>query len=130
MTIHFNKSTSVGAFQSVFNAHYPFLKLVFFRHQNKEEDIWASPMVISNRILLGELSDILPNKWDAQFTASPNMTIAEFEDTLQNKFNLAIRIFKKDMGDWIETIDCRHLDLEGANELAALRNHTIEDVIL
>ena len=87
-------------------------------------------MVISNRILLGELSDILPNKWEAHFTASPNMTIAEFENTLQNKFNLAIRIFKKDTGDWTETTDCRHIDLEGANELAAMRNPSIKDIIL
>ncbi len=130
MTINFNKSTTVGAFQSAFHAHYPFLKLVFFRHQNEGEDIWTSPMVISNRILLGELSDILPNKWEAHFTASPNMTIAEFENTLQNKFNLAIRIFKKDTGDWTETTDCRHIDLEGANELAAMRNPSIKDIIL
>lgn len=130
MTINFNRSTTVGAFQTTFNTHYPFLKLVFFRHQNEGEDIWASPMVISNRILLGELSDVLPNKWEAHFTASPNMTISEFENTLKNKFNLAIRIFKNDMGDWIETTDCRHLDLEGANELAAMRNRSIEDVIL
>ncbi len=130
MTITFNKSTSVGAFQSAFNTHFPFLKVVFFRSHNDSDDIWVSPMVIGNQVLLGELSDSLPNKWDVHFTASHNMSIAEFENTFNQKYNLSLRIFRKDRGDWKETTDCRHLNLEGANELAALRNQQVEDIIL
>lgn len=130
MTLTFNKNTTVGAFQSAFNSQYPFLKVIFFRHHNENDDIWVSPMVIGNQILLGELSDTLPNKWETHFTVSPNITIAEFESTFIHKYNLSLRIFIKDKGDWKETTDCRHLDLKSANQLATLRNQQAEDIIL
>jgi hypothetical protein len=62
-------------------------------------------------------------------TFSANMSIAEFETMLQNRYGLTVRIFRQYFGDWIETTDSRHLDLEGQNELGFAKNPKLEVAI-
>lgn len=126
MTIKINKNTTAATFQTAFNAAFPNLKLVFFR-QNTGDDIWSSQMVLNNQILLGEISDVLmPQITTEDLTVSANMTVAEFETILQNRYGLTARIFRQHNGDWIETTDSRHLDLEGQNERSAPKNLAFE----
>ncbi len=122
MTIKINKNTTATTFQTAFSAEFPNLKLVFFR-QDTGNDIWSSQMVLNNQILLGEISDVLmPQITTEDLTVSANMTVAEFETTLQNRYGLTARIFRQHNGDWIETTDSRYLDLEGQNERSAAKN--------
>ena len=119
MTITINKNTTVATFQAAFNANFPNLKAAFFR-QNTGDDIWLSQMILNNQILLREISDVLnSNTLTENLTFSANMTVAEFELMLQNRYGLTIRIFRRHFNDWIETTDARHLDLEGQNERGA-----------
>lgn len=127
MTIIINKNTTAATFQAAFNTAFPNLKTVFFR-QNTDNDIWSSQMVLDNQILLGELSDVLYSQIATEkLTISPNMTVAEFETVLQNRYGLTIRIFRKHNGDWMETTDARHLDLEGQNERSRVKYSVIEE---
>lgn len=126
MTIKINKNTTAATFQTAFNAEFPNLKATFFR-PNTGDDIWSSQMVLNNQILLGEISDVLlPQIITENLTISPNMTVAEFEGILQNRYGLAARIFRQHNGDWIETTDSRHLDLEGQNERSAAKSRAFE----
>lgn len=126
MTIKINKNTTAATFQTAFNTEFPNLKLVFFR-QNTGDDIWSSQMILNNQILLGEISDVLlPQTTTEDLTISGNMTVAEFETTLQNRYGLTGRIFRQHNGDWIETTDSRHLDLEGQNERSVPKTMAFE----
>lgn len=126
MTIKINKNTTAATFQTAFKTEFPHLKLVFFR-QNTSDDIWSSQMILNNQILLGEISDVLlPQITTENLTISGNMTTAEFETILQNRYGLTARIFRQHNGDWIETTDSRHLDLEGQNERSAVKNLVLE----
>jgi hypothetical protein len=126
MTISINKNTTAATFQAAFNDAFPYLKVAFFR-QNSTDDIWLSQMVLNSQILLGEISDvILSQKLIENLTFSANMTVAEFETMLQNRYGLTVRIFRQYFGDWIETTDSRHLDLEGQNERGFAKNAKIE----
>ena len=121
MTIKINKNTTAATFQTAFSTEFANLKLAFFR-QNTGDDIWSSQMVLDNQILLGEISDVLmPQVTTEDLTVSANMTVAEFETTLQNRYGLTARIFRQHNGDWMETTDSRHLDLEGQNERSAAK---------
>jgi hypothetical protein len=126
MTVTINKNTTAATFQAAFNTAFPYLKAVFFR-QETGNDIWTSQMVINNQILLGEISDLVATQAVIEkLTFSANMTVAEFETTLQNRYGLTVRIFRQYFGDWVETTDSRHLDLEGQNERGAAKNTKIE----
>ncbi len=127
MTITINKNTTAATFQAAFSATFPNLKAAFFR-QNTSSDIWLSQMVLNNQILLGELSTPLATQSASEnLTFSANMTVAEFETMLQNRYGLTVRIFRQHNGDWIETTDARHLDLEGQNERGAAKKRTFEE---
>jgi hypothetical protein len=126
MTININKNTTAATFQAAFNSAFPYLKAVFFR-QNTGDDIWSSQMVLNNQILFGEISGTVATQIGVEsLTFSPNMTVAEFETLLQNRYDLTVRVFRKHFGDWVETTDSRHLDLEGQNELGAAKNRKAE----
>jgi hypothetical protein len=127
MTIIINKNTTVAAFQAAFNAAFPNLKAIFFR-QDTGGDIWLSQMVLNSQILLGEISDTLAAQTlPENLTFSSNMTVAEFETMLQNRYGVTVRIFRQHLGDWVETTDSRHLDLEGQNERSATKNAASEN---
>jgi hypothetical protein len=128
MTITINKNTTAATFQAAFTTAFPYLKAAFFR-QNTGDDIWLSQMVLNNQILLGEISDTLSTQIVPEnLTFSANMTVAEFETMLQNRYGLTVRIFRQYYGDWIETTDSRHLDLEGQNERGAAKKNILEEV--
>ncbi len=128
MTITVNKNTTAATFQTAFNTAFPYLKAAFFR-QNTGDDIWLSQMVLNSQILLGEISDVLTTETLAEnLTFSANMTVAEFETMLQNRYGLTARVFRQHYGDWVETTDTRHLDLEGQNERGLAKNVKIEAV--
>ena len=130
MILNIRRSSTVADFQSAFIAQFPFLKAVFFRNSIEyANDFWANYMVLNNQILLMELSDSLP-PYDENFTFSPNVTIAEFENALQNRYGLTVRVFRKHYGDLVETTQTRNLDLEGQNEKGATTCRLVEDVIL
>jgi hypothetical protein len=126
MTIDINKNTTAATFQTAFTTAFPYLKVAFFR-QHTGDDIWSSLMVLNNQILLGEISDVIAaQKITENLTFSANMTVAEFETMLQNRYGLAVRIFRQYFGDWVETTDTRHLDLEGQNERGAAKSPKLE----
>jgi hypothetical protein len=99
MTIIINKNTTVAAFQAAFNTSFPNLKAAFFR-QDTGDDIWLSQMVLNSQILLGEISDNLATQTlPENLTFSSNMTVAEFETMLQNRYGVTVRIFRQHLGD-------------------------------
>ncbi len=117
MTIEIYKTLTVEAFQAAFSKEFPYLRVSFFRNADTS-DVWSGFMVLKTKTLLSELSNDI--NFDVEnFTFSRNMTVAEFEKTLKTRYNLSVKIFRNYYGDWIETTETRHLDLEGQNELGS-----------
>ena len=130
MTLNIRKNSTVADIQSAFNTKFPYLKAVFFRSPIEEAgDFWANYMVLNSHVLLTELSDRLP-QFDESFTFSSNVTVAEFENALQSRYGLTVRVFRKHYGDLVETTNSRNLDLEGQNEKGAETSHLSEEAIL
>jgi hypothetical protein len=127
MTFTIHAQTRVVEFQKVFAQFLPKLKPVFFR-QHTEGDMWSGFMVINNQIMFGELSDKI-SKYAEPFTVSSNMSVADFENVMLTRYGLSIRIFRLHFGDWVETTDTRHLDLEGQNERGHLSNPVLHEIL-
>ena len=130
MTLYIRQNSTVADIQAAFSKRFPFLKAVFFRNAVEgASGFGGNYMVLDNHILLPELSDSLPH-YDEEFVISPNITVAEFENALHDRYGLTVRIYCKHYGDWVETTNSRNLDLEGQNEKGALTSQVVEDVIL
>lgn len=130
MTLNIRQNSTVADIQKTFSDKFPFLKAVFFRNSMESpNDFWANHMVLNNHISISELSDTLP-RYEENFTFSPNITVAEFENALQDRYGLTVRVFRKHYGDLVETTQTRNLDLEGQNEKGAATSFLVEDVIL
>jgi hypothetical protein len=129
MIIDIKMDIKVAEFQAAFMRKFPYLKPVFF-HQPLDdiEGTWSGYVVLDTNTPLIGLSDNIP-MFGEQFSFSANMTIAEFENAMFQRYGLTARIFRKHLGDWVETIDSRNLDFEGQNELGALHNYEVEDII-
>ena len=100
MDIHINDRKHIYAIQEEFNAVFPFLKLEFFKHKHGEGE--GSP--------LGDMipSDSLIGKWrtvhdqgDIHIEAS--MTVNHVEKNFQEKFGIAVQVFRKSGKIWLET---------------------------
>jgi hypothetical protein len=126
MTLLISPNATVAEFQATFASHLPHLKPAFFYYPS-EGDMWSGFMVLNTKTLLGELSDRLP-KYSEPFSVSPNMTIADFEQTMLMRYGLSVKIFRKKNGDWVETTDVRHHDLEGQNELGAQTHPPVSEL--
>ena len=129
MTLNIRQKSTVADIQTAFQHEFPFLKAVFFREASGGNDFWANDMVLNNRIALSELSESVP-RYGENFVFSPNITVTEFENALQNRYGLNVRIFRKHYGDLVETTESRNLDLQGQNEKGAATSQLVEEVIL
>lgn len=100
MTIRINKTRTFKELQQDFNEYFPFLKIEFFKRGHAvEEGSSASKMIRTNQ----HLKDIGSIKEEGQLDLTPTMTVASFEQTLLDRFGLAIQVFRKSGNLWLET---------------------------
>ncbi|MFN3918029.1 MAG: hypothetical protein ACK4K0_09835 [Flavobacteriales bacterium] len=111
-TVIINPSDSLRKFQETFEREYPFLKVEFFRgeHEVGELSIDREKVdinsVFSNAAALTELLEV---------NLSPEITVAEFEQSFRKLPNLGIQVYRKSGRVYLETATTDEWTLEEQN---------------
>jgi glycerol-3-phosphate O-acyltransferase len=113
MTIRISKTRTFKELQQDFNNLFPFLKIEFFKRGHAiEEGSNAQKMIRSS-----QLQDVTGSvKEEGLLEIQPTMTVADFEQTLLNRFGLAIQVFRKSGNLWLETTMTDQWSLKQQNE--------------
>ncbi len=100
MKITINDTRKIFAIKEEFNTFFPYLKLEFFSKPNKRGGISSIKLVKHNSTTLGECRTIHNV---GKITITPNMTVADLEQSFSDIYGLGIRIFRKSGKVWLET---------------------------
>ena len=113
MKFELTHNTKLSAIKKQFSTFFPFLKLEFCKKTHRKSEASAEEMILLDDLSLGELG-VLIN--ETSFSFSPLTTVAEFEQELQNCYNLPVQVFRRAGGVWLETVQSDHLTLQQQNE--------------
>ncbi|HEY8399251.1 MAG TPA: hypothetical protein VIK80_15020 [Flavihumibacter sp.] len=100
MTIRIDSKKTIKELQDSFSAHFPFLKIEFFERAHKVEQGSLPKKMIRSTRPLGELNLL---KEEGELEISPTMTVASFEQSMIQRFGLAVQVFRKSGNLWLET---------------------------
>ena len=112
MQLHLHSDKKVKEVKHEFSEHFPYLNLEFYltKHDQGSQPDYESEVGNNHT-----LSQVNANLKDASFSFEPTMTVAAFEDAMQEQYGLPVQVFRK-MGDvWIETDETDDLTLEQQN---------------
>lgn len=112
MKITINDHRKIFAIQEEFNTVFPYLKLEFFSKPNKPGGASAKKIIKHSSKILGECRTV-HNR--GQITISPNMTVANLEQSFSDVYGLGIQIFRKSGKVWLETTVTNGWTLEEQN---------------
>ncbi len=101
MKILINNDVELGSIQKMFNGEFPFLKLCFFKHLPKGENVY-------NRLNIVEDAGTTVGQISSGFRAgywhiSPEQKTGELEKDCLGNLGLHMQVFRKSGKVWIET---------------------------
>ena len=127
MKITIKSDKKITEFQQEFTAFFPYLKVEFFTHPHDEGAATGSKYMISKRTkTLGELAEIQD---ESDFVFTPEMTVGIFEQALWNQYALAVQVFRKSMGSYIETTTSDKWTLSKQNSEGDESSHSILEMV-
>lgn len=100
MKITINDNRKIFAIKEEFNALFPYLKLEFFSKSNKRGDASSMKLVKHDSTTLGECRTIHNS---GNITITPNMTVADLEQSFGDIYGLGIQIYRQSGKIWLET---------------------------
>jgi hypothetical protein len=80
---------------------YPYLKLEFFSKKHAVNGASAKKYIEPNTKTLGECGSIHASR--AEINITPQMTVADLEQSLSNNYGLSVQVFRKSGKVWLET---------------------------
>lgn len=95
-----------------FNIAFPYLRLEFYHHAHDENHGSTKSDQVNHHTLLGQLNPALQ---DDDLVLDPGMTVAEFENLMNEKFQLHVQVFRKSADLWLQTTATDHWSLEKQN---------------
>lgn len=102
MEITINKTTTLGSIKSLFNAHWPHLKLVFFTKPHSEHRGTGAKFMIDDDTLT--VSQAQPAfKESISITVYGGMTVWEFEQMFEKDLGLHVHVFRRSGNIWLES---------------------------
>lgn len=110
MTI--SAQTKVQEVFNQFNKLFPFLRLEFYKTPHDDNQGSRIQDQVSHERLLGELNPLIEK---GDFEVDPQMTVADFEAMMHEKFNLNVQVFRKSAGIWLQTTATDGWSLEKQN---------------
>jgi hypothetical protein len=114
MQITINKQTRIREVKEQFARLFPYLKLEFFllRHGAGESSTFEQK--ISDHEYF---TDQLQTVTTGVFNFTPSISVAAFEQRLQNEHGIPVQVFRKSGKIWLETVQTDKLSLEQQNKL-------------
>ena len=114
MKLYLSAEVMVKQIKNEFQERFPYLKLEFFK--DKHGFLESSPRkdIIPSNLTLIEAAGAMK---EGEIEITSKQTVAEVEQTFQNKFNLPVQIFRKARFSWIETTRTDQLTLAKQNRM-------------
>ncbi len=116
MKLILTPSTTIGDLKKQFASCFPNLRLEFFNEEHRQGQSSSMNKKLVNDTSLSLISGITAQKY---FQFEPTATVAEFEQGLQNEFDLSVQVFRRSGNVWLETIQTDSLTLEKQNAMAS-----------
>lgn len=93
-------SQKLSAVQKEFNAHFPFLKLEFFRHRHDiHEPSPKRDMILTDH----HLKDLRKISSKKMIRITEDMPVATLERLFRETFGISVQVFRKSGRSWLET---------------------------
>ncbi len=101
MIIKIDNNRKISAVQTEFNKVYPYLKLEFFSKKHSVNDNSTKKYIEPNTKTLVEFGSIRTSR--GEINISPQMTVADLEQSLNDNYGLSVQVFRKSGKVWLET---------------------------
>jgi hypothetical protein len=114
MELNLSRTRTIGEVKQEFATFFPYLKLEFFSGSPEDEAIPSVQEQLNDNLPLQKIQTF---RCERNLSFGPAMTVEGFENLLHNDFGLAVHIFSKSGGMWLETFNTGHLSLEKQNSM-------------
>jgi len=121
------KSTTVQHIFNEFNARFPYLKLEFYTRGHGDGEGSRKEDQVGHTTLIGYLN---PSLHDTSVEFDEEMTVADFEKLMQEKYKLNIQVFRKSSDLWLQTTATDHwtLGIQNGKGQRSTADYEIEPV--
>jgi len=109
---------SLNDMNKIFQKQFPFLKLKLCRSDSSTTQMYYAGE--TSALNIGETKQI-QNTLPAVIDYSPADTVEEFEQLLNRKLRLPIKVFRKNNGQWVDTKQTKFLSLNVQNSLGGVQ---------
>ena len=113
MTIDIKKVMTVSAFNILFNKQYPGLKIECYRKPHKDHEGSSPNLQVPEKTTFGELN---PNMVESTIQIDGEMTVQEFETTMESTYGIHIQVFRKSGNIWLQTMNTDDWTINKQNE--------------
>ena len=94
---------TLQSLQEAFSAEFRYLKIEFFSRLHEPGTASGLKNKLYNTKTIGECRTV---RTEGELEVTPEMTVAEFEQTMGKFYGLGVQMFRKTItGNWIETIN-------------------------
>ncbi|MBK8625592.1 MAG: hypothetical protein IPN86_08560 [Saprospiraceae bacterium] len=105
-------SATVQDIFNQFNDTFPYLRLEFYNHAHGANVGSDKKDQVSHQMLLKQLN---PTLTEVEININPEMSVADFEKMMLDKFMLNVQVFRKSADIWLQTSATDHWSLEKQN---------------
>lgn len=117
MKLEINYAQKTGTIKQALSKMFPFLKIEFFNTEHAPDEPTSKDHLVHDNMVIGEINGIVK---EGSITIHPNDIVAVVEQSFQQKFGLAVQVFRKQNNVWIETTKTDQLTLAEQNEKGKL----------
>ena len=112
MKIEITKASTLQHISDQFCAVFPFLKLEFYKEKHKtNEGSDVDDQLTRDTLLI----KIQPDLKETYFNIDGEISVADFEKMMKDKFNLNVQVFRKSSKIWLQTTSTDHWSLNKQN---------------
>jgi hypothetical protein len=111
-TVIINPTDSLKNFQETFEREYPFLKIEFFRGEHEVGGLSSERKKVDANKAFNDATTLLA---PLEVNLSPEITVAEFEQSFRQLPNLSVQIYRKSGRVYLETAATDEWTLEEQN---------------
>lgn len=112
MKIEITKTSALQHISDQFCAVFPFLKLEFYKEKHKtNEGSDVDDQLTRDTLLI----KIQPDLTETYLNIDGEISVADFEKMMKDKFNLNVQVFRKSSKIWLQTTSTDHWTLNKQN---------------
>ncbi len=113
MKLEIDYTKKTGTIKQGFNRMFPFLKIEFFNTAHAPGEPTSRDQLIADDTPFGKINGIVK---EGSINIHEDDSVAAVEQSFQQKFGLAVQVFRKQNNVWIETTKTDQLTLAEQNE--------------